>query len=130
MTPTAHGGDDTGSGTITVLSAVGVVLALLVAGLVLASAVLASHRARAAADLAAITGATVLARGGGAPEACVAANETAERNGARPACRVVGQEVWVTAEVAPALDLAARLGPAVARARAGPEPVSGGRSGP
>src|SRR5665647_73684 len=58
-----HLSDEQGSATVVILGVIAAVLMLTISGLFLASAVLASHRARAAADLAALASAGVLMRG-------------------------------------------------------------------
>ena len=52
-----------GSATVLALAALCVLVVVLVAGLALGSAVVATHRARAAADLAALAAAQALQRG-------------------------------------------------------------------
>lgn len=100
----------------------GTVAALLVltgAALVLSSAVLASHRARAAADLAALAGAAVLIRGGGAAQACTAAAREARANAATlRACRAQADGTLSVVTVVPAPLTSGRV--ATAYARAGP----------
>jgi secretion/DNA translocation related TadE-like protein len=108
-----------GSATIWVL-ALATVLATVGAAVVLVgAAVVARHRATAAADLAALAGAgrAVL----GDPDACAAAARVAQANGARLKTCSVGAGAAVQVHVS----LAVRLGPlglteAPARARAGP----------
>ena len=76
----------------------------------------AGHRARAAADLAALTGAARV-RDGLPGEACAAAGQVARANGATlDGCRVAGEVVELRARVA----VPGRLGAARADARAGP----------
>lgn len=116
---------DRGSMTVLSLAVVGVVLTLTVAGLVLASAVVASHRARLAADLGALAGASALQRGDGATAACARAARVATANRARVgSCAVDGATLTLSVDV-----VAPGWGsPAVARARAGPAtPPSGPR---
>lgn len=120
-----HLGDpDRGSGSVLV---VGVVLALLVltaGGLVVGSAVVASGRARTAADLAALAGAAALQRGSSSGGACAEAGRVASANGSRlMGCAVGGFDVEVTASSGAALV----AGVAVARSRAGPDPAPGAR---
>ena len=68
-----------------------VVLLLALAGVCLAGYLVAVHRARAAADLAALSGAATYARGG---DSCVAATRVAVGNGARlVSCGTVGDRV-------------------------------------
>ncbi|MDU0314123.1 histidine kinase [Phycicoccus sp. M110.8] len=73
---------DRGSGTVLMVAVVALVFLLTVAGVAVASAVLAVHRARAAADLGALAGAVVLAQGESSSSACGAARAVAARNGA------------------------------------------------
>lgn len=95
---------------------VAVVLAVTGGGFLLGAAVIARHRAQAAADLAALAGAARLPDGPAA--ACATAHSLARRMGASEShCAVDGLDVVVT--IAVALP-GARLGPAQAGARAGP----------
>ena len=86
-----------GSATVLALTVIG---ALSLAGLLLASVagvLVAQRRVEAAADLAALAGASALQRGG---DGCAAASEVARRNGAENvACRAVGTELRVTVGV-------------------------------
>lgn len=125
------GGDPTArseQGSATILLAGGVValLTILVAALALASAVIGSHRARSAADLAAIAAATALRDGHGA-SACASAASVAARNGAvLVACRTESDgAATVSTEVT------TWVGAAGARSRAGLSrvPVDGAASG-
>lgn len=104
----------------------GVILVLLivtVSGLSLASAVLASHRARAAADLAALAGAAMLMRGERASTACESAARVAAANHGRvQQCVASGAEVRVSVAVHAGVR---GLGTATASARAGPDPHAG-----
>lgn len=91
-----------------------VLLSVTGAGAYLGSAVLARHRAQAAADLAALAGAARLPAGAAA--ACASATAVAREmrvNDAR--CKVDGLDVVVTVHVPVAL-----VGTARAAARAGP----------
>ncbi|MBB2893038.1 Rv3654c family TadE-like protein [Flexivirga oryzae] len=108
-----------GSGTVLVVSAIGVLALLLGAAMALVSAVSASHRARAAADLAALAAADALVHGRAA-DPCAVAGTVAARNGSTVlACVVGGAAVTVTVATAPGWP---GLGPARAGARAGPSP--------
>src|SRR5450759_5375169 len=78
-----HRPDDRGSTTVVMLGVIGAVFLLTISGLVLASAVLASHRARAAADLAALAAAGVLMRSEPTGAACAAGAQVAMANHAR-----------------------------------------------
>lgn len=100
-----------------------VVLTLTVSGLMLASAALASHRARAAADLAALAAAGVLMRGEPPAAACRLAGRVAAANqGSMQLCTVVGTEVSLSLAVPTGWK---GLGVATARSRAGPARVDG-----
>ena len=102
------------------LGVISAVLLLTVSGLVLASAVLASHRARAAADLAALAAAGALARGAPAGVACASAAQVAVANHGRvQQCVASGVEVQLSVAVPAGMR---GLGIATARARAGPDP--------
>lgn len=96
-----------------------VLIVLTVAALTLVTAVLAAHRARGAADLAAVAGATAAARGG---DPCPVARAVAVRAEAElAACRPVGPDVTVEVSVAAARGLPR----ARALARAGPRTTAG-----
>ncbi|MEJ5914056.1 Rv3654c family TadE-like protein [Pseudokineococcus sp. 1T1Z-3] len=114
-------GRERGAGTVLVLGLAMAALVMASAVAVLGQAVVARHRAVAAADLAALAAADVLL-GRTAGEPCAAAGRVAAAGGALVVgCRPTGQEVVV--EVAVPVDgLLAGLGPARAAARAGPAP--------
>lgn len=77
-----------GSGSLLALAIIGVTLSLLTSAVLFGTVVLATHRARAAADLSALAAATRLLRGADEPTACRAAASVAAQNGARvTACR-------------------------------------------
>lgn len=102
------------------LAVIALVLMLTVSGLVLASAVLASHRARSAADLAALAGAGALMRGEPPVAACQSAAAVAAANHGRvQRCTAVGAEVRLTIAVPAGMR---GVGVATARSRAGPGP--------
>ncbi len=109
--------NDRGSVTVWILSA-GLVIVLVAAGLAMGGgAVVARHRAQAAADLAALAGA--MRTWEGETAACERAANLSSRNDATLlACRLDGLDVIVT--VAVVLELPATLGAARASARAGP----------
>jgi secretion/DNA translocation related TadE-like protein len=88
--------EDGGSVSVAVVAAIGVALILLVGGLALASAVIATHRARAAADLGALAAAQAIQRGLGAAEACAVGTSVTARNGAQPASCAVAADGSVT----------------------------------
>jgi secretion/DNA translocation related TadE-like protein len=115
--------DERGSATVVMLGVIASVLILTVSGLLLASAVLASHRARAAADLAALAGATVLMQGGTEPAACGSAARVAALNhGWLEHCMASGLEVRLSVDVLAGMK---GVGVASARSRAGPDPGRG-----
>src|SRR5690242_2758285 len=102
------------------LLGVGLAVVLVGAGLAhAATAVVARHRAEAAADFGALAAATRAATG--TANACAFAATIVHDNGARlAACRLDGLDAVVTAEV----DLPDGLGPASGGARAGPVRVA------
>ena len=105
------------------LGVIGSVLLLTISGLVLASAVLASHRARAAADLAALAATGVLMRGEPAGAACAAGAQVAAVNYALlQQCIASGTEVRLSVVVPAGVK---GVGVATARSRAGPGPSGG-----
>lgn len=115
--------EERGSATVVMLGVIASVLTLTISGLLLASAVLASHRARAAADLAALAAAGVLLRDGPALAACESAAHVAALNHGRvQQCIVSGTEVLLRVVVVAGVK---GLGVASARSRAGPGPSWG-----
>ncbi len=116
---------DRGSASLWLLGVgLGVVLLGVMAATV-ASAVVARHRAQAAADLGALAGAARAAQGEAV--ACARAAELVRANRARlVGCRLDGLDLVVTAAVGPAR-ATARAGPVRADA---PASVGGGRAGP
>lgn len=118
-------GGERGSGTVLALAASGVLAVLLVAGLALASAVAAAHRARTGADLAALAAATSVQSGEGAASACSRAASVAAANAARQVTCTVGADSAVTVSATSPVGLRLPgLGQPRARAtaRAGPAP--------
>ncbi|MDN5795963.1 MAG: flp pilus-assembly TadE/G-like family protein [Intrasporangium sp.] len=109
---------DRGSATVLVVGAIAALLVMTAGALTVASVVTASHRARLAADLAAIAAAMSLRETNDPGSACTRAAGIAAGNGGRvTACRTDGHAVTITVEVR-----ASRWpSPAVARARAGPD---------
>ncbi|GAA2890478.1 hypothetical protein Acy02nite_64150 [Actinoplanes cyaneus] len=106
---------DRGAASIFVLAIGLFLVGAGIAGAMVASARVARHAARNAADLAALAGATHAIEG--AQAACAAARRYAEANAARlTSCEVSGLEVVVRAEV-PVRSSTLR---ATAAARAGP----------
>ena len=111
--------------TVVVVAAIGVSVTLLVSSLALSSAVSATHRARAAADLGALAAAQAIQRGVDPATACALGASLTARNGARPSGCVVAGDGSVTS----AATTTARFGgygrgagTTTARARAGPAP--------
>ena len=107
-------GDDRGSATVVAAAMVAVLLCVTGAGAYVGSAVVARHRAQAAADLAALAAAARMPSGVGA--ACARATAVARQmrvDGVQ--CEADDLDVVVTVEVAVGL-----AGPARAAARAGP----------
>jgi secretion/DNA translocation related TadE-like protein len=87
----AGGRDQRGSGTVLMAAVMAVVVALGAVATVVAGYLVGHHRARSAADLAALSGAAAYAQG---EDACAEARRTARRNGARVArCDQVGDPV-------------------------------------
>lgn len=103
-----------------VVAALGVVLVLVVAGLHLGAAAVAAHRARAAADLAALAGASALQDGSGG--ACARAAAVVSSNGATLIACNIGSGETVTVSVTREVSLRWPGVPdrAAAAARAGP----------
>ena len=113
------GWDERGSGTVYALGVIAVLLAAAVgiAGLIQAQS--ATGRARAAADLAAISGATVLSSVIAPGDPCAMAQRVAAANGASvSACSVAGEDVTVSVVVPTTILGQPRQ--ATAQARAGP----------
>lgn len=106
-----------GAAVVLVVAAIGVLASMTVSALVVAGAVAASHRARLAADLAALAGARQLQTAVSAETACSEARRVASLNSAEvQTCWVEGMDLEVTV-VVPAGTWPT---PASARARAGP----------
>ncbi len=107
---------DRGAGTVLAVTITGAILTVALAGLVLGSAVVASHQARLAADLAALAGAGRAQTGAGAAQACTEAGRVAGLNHATlMSCSVDGSDVLLVVSVDASL-----TGQAIARSRAGP----------
>ncbi len=116
-------GSERGSGTVLALAIVLVVATLLVVMVLYGAVVLATHRARTAADLAALTASTRLLDGASDAGACAEAERVARANGGRILVCRAGAGAPGTVETAVSVELPAalrRLGPAYAVARAGP----------
>lgn len=111
-----------GSGTVLAVAAVLVLLAATVGALAVVGAVLAAHRASSAADLAALAAAEELVRGEPAGQACAVGAAVAARNGGTMfGCRAGADlTVELDARVPVRWAVLATVGPATARARAGP----------
>ncbi|MEW1954441.1 Rv3654c family TadE-like protein [Terrabacter sp. NPDC080008] len=107
-----------GAATVLVVSVVGLVLVLTLAGLVLASVVLASHRARLAVDLGSLAGAAAIQDGLSPASACAVAQRVSGANGAAAqGCSVSGE----TLDLRVAVRAALWPEPASAHGRAGPQ---------
>lgn len=96
-----HGRGERGSGTVLTVGLMGLVLALAGAAMVVAGYLVAAHRAKAAADLGALSGAAAVRSG---LDPCVAAARAAEGQRAEVRrCERVGDQidfvVTVTAQV-------------------------------
>ncbi|MEO5983139.1 MAG: Rv3654c family TadE-like protein [Pedococcus sp.] len=113
-----------GSGTVLALAATGVLLMLLVAGLALASAVAAAHRARAGADLAALAAASAVQAGATDVQACQRAARVFAANAVEPSGCTVASDGSVRVEATATVGLVLPGTPPRARAtaRAGPAP--------
>ena len=82
---------ESGSGSVLMTGVIGFVVALSSAALVIAGYAMGYHRARAAADLSALSGAAAYQDG---REACAQATRSARQNGARlDHCDVVGDAI-------------------------------------
>ena len=115
---------DRGSATVLVLGAVGVLLAMTVGALWVVSAVVAAHRAQAAADLAALAVAAALVRGEPTATACGEGVALAARNGGRLMSCQAGPDFSVELVVQVGATVS-RVGAATARSRAGPAEAAG-----
>lgn len=97
-----HDPDERGSGTMLMMAVCVVVMALGFTAMIISGYAIAVHRARAAADLAALSGATTASQGG---DPCQSARRNAQAHLARiTSCERVGDQidfvVTVTASVA------------------------------
>jgi secretion/DNA translocation related TadE-like protein len=106
---------------VAVVGVVGVLLAIAVGALMVISAVVASHRAQSAADLAALGAAAALVRGEPALTACAIAGAVASRNGAGLVTCQSDPDLSVTIEVQVPATMS-HVGLASARSRAGQAP--------
>ena len=110
---------DRGSGTVLVVGGMAVLLTFVVGALMIASAVLASHRAHSAADLAALAAAGDLVRTQDEGAACSAGRSLALRNGATMTDCQAGPDLSVEVSVQVASSMPG-VGTASAKSRAGP----------
>lgn len=114
-----------GSASVLAVGGIAVLGMFLGVATQLGGAVMATHRARAAADLAALAGAAAGEQGDTRAGACSRAAAVAAANGANVVSCAVGEDgsVTVTTHVTPPRGLAALArGPARGVARAGPVP--------
>ncbi len=117
------GPSERGSGTVLSLAIVLAVATLLVAAVLYGAVVLATHRARSTADLAALTASTRVLDGTSTAAACAQAERVARANGGRILVCRAGAGAQGTVEAAVSVELPEalrRFGPAYAVARAGP----------
>lgn len=113
-----RGHRERGAAVVLSVAVIGVLTAVTVAILVVAGAVTASHRARLAADLAALAGARRLQAAVSAESACREARRVASLNDAElRTCAVEGMDLEVTVVV----PTSTWPSPANARAKAGPD---------
>jgi secretion/DNA translocation related TadE-like protein len=104
---------------VAVLGVVGVLLAMTAGALTVVSAVVASHRAQSAADLAALAVGAALVAGEGSEVACGRGVAMAAHNGGLVTSCRAGPDLSVELVVDVPASMP-RLGVATARARAGP----------
>ncbi|MEW5810821.1 MAG: Rv3654c family TadE-like protein [Actinomycetota bacterium] len=115
--------EEVGAATVLAAFLIAAVVAALSAGALLGSAVIARHRAAAAADLAALSAAAALPAG--RETACATAASVAGSMASTVVrCDVDGLDVIVTAEAAMRFG-ATVMGAATAAARAGPQDAQG-----
>ena len=99
--------EERGSASVLMAAIMGVVVALGGAAMLIAGYLVAHHRARAAADLAALSGAVARARG---DDACDRARRIAPQNGARvTSCTRVGDDIDFVVTVRTAVPVRSRL---------------------
>ena len=109
--------DEGGAATVLVLAMAGTLMFVLVGLSAAAGLVTAQRRAQAAADLAALAGATAVPRGA---DGCAEAARISTANGAAlDACSTVAHEVWVQVSL-PGPQWPGRRVRVSAEARAGP----------
>ena len=127
----AAASDECGAGTVLVVGVIAVLLAaaLGVSGLIQAQ--VAAGRARTAADLAALGGATALSSVLAPADPCEVAERVARANGAEvTACTVTGEDVTVEVSVGARVLGVARTAASAARAGPADEPADGSPDGP
>jgi secretion/DNA translocation related TadE-like protein len=115
--------DERGSATMLMVGVLAVVVLLSGAALLVAGYALSNHRARAAADLSALSAAAAFARAG---DGCAQARRTAMANGARLThCDRVGDDVDFVVTVGVAVSVRTRVPglPTAIDAQAHAEPV-------
>lgn len=99
--------DERGSGTLLVVGVMAVVGVVAMAAMVAAAYLVAGHQARAAADLAALSGAAAYAEG---RSPCPAATRLARTNGARlTSCDQVGDDVDYVVSVEVVVEVGVRV---------------------
>ena len=118
MRRASRGSDSRGAATLLVVALTGVVLLLGLAGAFLTATGAAHRRAQAAADLAALAGATAHRHG---DDACAAAGKVAMSNGAAStACHLEGEDVVVEVSLS-GPEFLGHSWDLTGRARAGPD---------
>jgi secretion/DNA translocation related TadE-like protein len=91
MTPRLACGNERGSATVLMAAIMGLVVTLGGAAMVIAGYLVGHHRARSAADLAALSGAAAHVRG---QDVCAEARRIARQNGAKAIrCNWVGDDI-------------------------------------
>nr|WP_281180959.1 Rv3654c family TadE-like protein [Actinomyces vulturis] len=109
--------DDKGAGAVMVTSVIAVLLIIAIAVMSVSGLAIAATRARNAADLAAIAGATNAIGLYGDIHPCLSAQQVAKRNGANlSSCQIDGNDVIVSVEVPVSALLIHDAARAVARA--------------
>jgi secretion/DNA translocation related TadE-like protein len=83
--------DERGSGSVLMVAVMVVVLALSGAAILIAGYLVAAHRAKSVADLAALSGATAVLEGG---DGCATAGSVATRSGVSvSSCQQIGDQI-------------------------------------
>ena len=107
MTTSRPTGGERGSATVLMAAIMGVVVTLGAAAMVIAGYLVGHHRARSAADLAALSGAVAHARG---EDACDQARRIAPQNGAKvTSCARVGDDIDFVITVRTTVPVRSRL---------------------